>query len=183
MAQKKSWKSSESINLLKSWINNPKIDDLIVFGSFIKGKKESNDIDVAAVFSDFSEKVWNSLNNLGKEYHFTRTKFSKILEEPLLWQTLIHEGYSLKKEDMLSNILGISSYFLFEYQLDNLDKTKRQIFSHALYGTGGRKSFLESLKGQKLGSKKVIVPFDKSEEMRSFFDTWNIVYTVKRIWI
>ena len=173
----------ESINPLKNWLKKKEIDDIIVFGSLIKGKKKSKDIDIAVVFSDFSEEIWSKINKKSANFHFVKTKFSHMLKEPLLWQTLIHEGYSINHEDMVSNIIGINPYFLFEYQLGNLDKTKKQIFSHALYGTGGRASFLKSVDGQKMGSKKVIVPFDKSEEIRDFFETWNIIYTVKRIWM
>jgi len=165
------------------FLKKKEIDDIIIFGSFIKGKDKAEDIDVAVLFSNFSRNIWMEINNIGENYHLVKTKFSNILEEPMLWQTLIHEGYSLKHNAMLSNIIGIKPNFLFEYELDKLDKTNKQTFSHALYGTGGRKSFLKSIKGTKLGNKKVLVPFDKSEEIREFFNTWKIAYTVKRIWM
>jgi len=173
----------EFIKPLTKWLKKKEIDDIIVFGSALKGKKNINDIDVAIVFKEFSEKVWNEINNVEGKYHFSKTSFSKFLEEPLFWGTLIHEGYSLKHKEMVSNIIGMMSYFLFEYELDNLSRTQRQILSHSLYGSGGRESFLKSIDGKKLGNKKVRIPSDKSEEMRSFFDTWNLVYTVKRIWM
>ena len=168
---------------LIKWLERKEIDDLIVFGSVLKGKKDAEDIDIAVVFGEFSESLWKDMNKAESKYHFTRTSFSKLLEEPLLWQTLMHEGYSLKHNGMISDIIGIKPFFLFEYQLDNLTRVQRQTFSHSLYGSGGRDSFLKLINGQKLGDKKVTVPFDKSEEMRAFFDTWNMAYTVKRIWM
>ena len=135
------------------------------------------------MFSEFSESVWKSIIKIGGKYHFTKTRFSQFLEDPLLWQTLIHEGYSLKHKKMISDVMGMNSFFLFEYELDNINRVQRQTFSHALYGSGGRESFLKSVDGRKLGSKKVVVPFDRSEEMRDFFNTWNLRYTVKRIWM
>ena len=171
------------IKPLSKWLKRKEIEDIIIFGSILKGKKDVKDIDVCVVFKEFSEKLWKEINGIDKKYHFSKTKFSQFLEEPSFWQTLIHEGYSLKHKYMLSNIIGMNSYFLFEYKLDNLSRIKQQIFSHALYGSGGRESFLKSINGEKLGNKNVKVPFDKSEEMRSFFDTWNLVYTVRRIWM
>jgi len=173
----------ELIKPLTKWLKRDEIEDIIVFGSAIKGKRDVNDIDVAVVFREFSEKLWRDINKTDGKYHFSKTMFSKLLEEPLFWGTLIHEGYSLKHKEMISNVIGMRPFFLFEYQLDNLSRTKRQILSHSLYGSGGRESFLKSVNGEKLGSRRVVVPSDKSEEMRSFFDTWNLVYTVRRIWM
>jgi len=172
----------EFLKPLSKWLKRKEIDDIIVFGSALKGKKNVEDIDVAILFKDFSESIWKEINKLDR-YHFSKTKFSQLLEEPLFWQTLIHEGYSLKRKEMISKIIGLESYFLFEYKLDNLDRTKQQIFSHALYGSGGRESFLKSIGGEKLGNKRVIVPFDKSEEIRDFLNTWGLIYTVRRIWL
>lgn len=173
----------EFIKPLTNWLKRKEIEDIIVFGSALKGKRDVNDIDVAIVFNEFSLQLWNEINKIDGKYHFSKTSFSKFLEEPLFWNTLIHEGYSLKHKEMVSDIIGMKSYFLFEYELNNLSRTQRQILSHSLYGSGGRESFLKSVDGEKLGAKKVKVPSDKSEEMRSFFDTWNLVYTVKRIWM
>jgi hypothetical protein len=183
MAQKKYLKNLGLIKPLTKWLKRKEIDDIIVFGSILKGKKDVNDIDVAVVFKEFSEKLWKDINKIGDKYHFSKIKFSQFLEEPSFWQTLIHEGYSLKYNEMISNIIGMKSFFLFEYKFGDLDRVKQQTFSHALYGSGGRESFLKSIDGEKLGNKRVIVPFDSSEEMRSFFDTWNLVYTVRRIWL
>jgi len=168
---------------LIKWLKKKEIEDIFIFGSAIKGKRDVGDIDVIVIFKEFSEKLWKEINKTEGKYHFSKTNFSKILDEPTLWQSLLHEGYSLKHNDMIYDIIGMKSFFLFEYQLDKLSRTQRQIFSHALYGSGGRESFLKSINGEKFGSMKVIVPAGWSEEMRSFFDTWDLVYTVRRIWM
>ena len=167
---------------LSKWLKKKEIDDVIIFGSVLKGKKEVNDIDVCIVFNEFSEKLWLEINKSDGGYHFSKTMFSQFLEDSSFWKTLVHEGYSLKHEMLVSEMIGIKSFFLFDYKLDTLNRTKQQTFSHALYGSGGRESFLKSISGEKLGDKKVMVPSDKSEEMRSFFDTWNLIYTVRRVY-
>lgn len=168
---------------LLSWLKKKEIDDIILFGSVLKGKKAVRDIDVAIVFNETSSKLWVGLNKMSDRYHFTKTRFSDLLEDPLLWQTLLHEGYSLKHKKKLSGIVGMKAFFLFEYGMDRLSKVERQSLNHALYGSGGRDSFLKGINGEKFGQKKVIVPDEESEEMRGFFETWNIAYTVKRVWM
>ncbi|MBW2974473.1 hypothetical protein KY366_02030 [Candidatus Woesearchaeota archaeon] len=89
----------------------------------------------------------------------------------------------LKNKDLALDILGIKPFLLFNYKLSNLTRTQQQIFSHALYGSGGRESFLKSLDGQKLGDKKVVIPLGSSEELKDFFRTWNLSYEIRRIWM
>ena len=204
------------------YLKKKEIEDIIIFGSFLKGKENIKDIDITIVFKKFSKTIWQDINKIGDEYHFSKTTFSKLLIEPLFWQTLLHEGYSLKHEEFISNILGMKSSFLFEYELLNLDKIKKQTFSgnmlypvtnmslpikvlqyqvrnviiviiifcltnlffyfsHALYGTGGRANFLKNIKGEKIGRNSILIAEEYSEEMRSFLDTWNVIYKVRRI--
>jgi len=166
---------------LLKYLKKKEIEDIIIFGSFLKGKENIKDIDITIVFKKFSKTIWQDINKIGDEYHFSKTTFSKLLIEPLFWQTLLHEGYSLKHEEFISNILGMKSSFLFEYELLNLDKIKKQTFSHALYGTGGRANFLKNIKGEKIGRNSILIAEEYSEEMRSFLDTWNVIYKVRRI--
>jgi len=171
----------------KSFLKNKEIEDILVFGSFVKGKEEARDIDLCFVFSSYNDelikKAYEKFEKNNINTHITKTKFSNLLEDPGLWNTLIHEGFSIKNGKNLSVILNLNPYFLFEYNLKSLDKIKKQIFSHALYGTGGRENFLKGINGLKLGRNVIIIPLEKSEKMRAFLETWNIVYKVRRIWL
>ncbi|MBS3166894.1 nucleotidyltransferase domain-containing protein [Candidatus Woesearchaeota archaeon] len=180
-------KRQKLINICKSYLKKKEIDDIFLFGSFVKGKEIVKDIDICFVFNIFEDKIiTEAYSQFEKENipaHITKTKFSYLLEDPLLWNSLIHEGFSIKKNKSISDILSIKPYFLFQYELKNLDKTKKESFSHSLYGTGGRKSFLVEVKGEKAGKNSILIPLATSEELRSFFETWKIIYKVKRIYL
>lgn len=91
------------------------------------------------------------------------------------------EAWVRENEELVLEMLGVRPFVLFEYDLGKLSRTRRQIFSHALYGSGGRESFLKPLKGEKMGDRKVIVPSEKSEEMKLFFKTWELSYKLRRL--
>ena len=187
MEQLISSKKQKLINICKSFLKKKEIDDIFLFGSFVKGKELARDIDICFIFNEFNDNlIKEAYSQFEKDklpVHITKTKFSYITEDPALWSSLIHEGYSIKKDSFVSNILSIKPYFLFQYELKNLDKTKKESFSHSLYGTGGRKSFLAEFKGERAGRNSILMPADSSEELRSFFETWKIVYKVKRVYL
>ncbi len=98
-----------------------------------------------------------------------------------LWKTLIHEGFSVKFNKLLSELFSLTAKQMFIFDTKFLNKTDKQRFSHALSGTGGRTSFLKLIKGEKVGSS-IIVPIENAEEARSFLDDWKINYSVRRIY-
>jgi|SRR3989344_1554468 len=173
--------------ICKQLLGNEELDDIIIFGSSIKGKKNANDLDLCFVLNKPNDDlVKSALDKFEKEdiaVHITRSKFSSILDDSMLWKTLIHEGFSIRKGKNISDILGLKPYLLFQYILTRLDITKKQSFSHALYGSGGRVNYLKKLNGLKIGRNAVAVPLETSEELRAFFETWNLTYEVKRIWL
>ncbi len=175
------------MNKLKKYLKDDKLDDIIIFGSFVKGKSKVNDVDICLVFKEYDdqliEKILKGLEKDNIEVHITKTKYSDIFEDPGLWSTLIHEGFSIKKNKELSKILSFNPFFGFEYELTSLDKIQKQSFSHALFGTGGRLNFLEGIDGLRLGKNFIIVPVYQSEKIRDFFDTWKIIYKVRRVWL
>lgn len=180
-------KKQKLINICQQILNKKEIEDIIIIGSFIKGKEKAKDIDLCFVFNQYDDKILeNAYSKFEKnklKAHITKTKFSYLLEDPSLWKSIIHEGYSILKKNKISKILGINSYILFEYNLKKLDKIKKQIFSHALYGTGGRENFLKKNNGFKIGKSSVVVPLENSEKLREFFNSWDIIYKVRRIWL
>lgn len=187
MSKKEPLKSLKRVkSICKEILKKKELDDIFIFGSALKGKKEINDIDLCFIFNKFNDQIIKSSLNIFKKedinVHITKTSFPSILDDPI-WNTLIHEGYSIKKEKKVAEVLGFNSYLLFQYNLNNLDRIKKQSFSHALYGSGGRVNFLKRLNGSKIGKNAVAIPLNTSEGMRAFLETWNVLYEVKRIWL
>jgi len=187
VAVTKSLKKPKLKNICQRILKNKELEDIFIIGSFVKGKEKARDIDLCFIFNNYNDKIikdaYDDFNKNNLNVHITKTKFNNMLEDASLWKTILHEGYSIKKKKNVSEVLNITPYFLFEYSLKVLNKIKKQIFSHALYGTGGRESFLKLNNGFKTGKGSIIVPIKNSERIREFFDTWNVVYKARRIWL
>jgi len=163
------------------------LKDIILIGSFIKGKEDYVDIDLVFVFKEENQSIIDEAYVDYEKEEFpveiTRTRLKDFFDELPLWQSILHEGFSINKNEFVYNLLGMRSMVLFQYELTHLNKTKKQSFAHALFGTGGRVSFLDENSGRKLGKGVIVVPLEESETFREFFETWEIMYKVKRIWM
>ena len=185
MVQLKSHVLQELNKTCRILIRKYKLEDMIIFGSALKGKSRPSDIDIAIIIDEKKnniEKISQELSQLRIDLHITKINPCNLLMETRLWSTLIHEGFSVKKQRFLSEMFNLRPMLLFQYELKDLDKIKKQAFCHALYGTGGRESFLDTVKGEKIGRNSVLVPVSRAEEMRSFLETWDLIYKLRRIY-
>ncbi len=184
MASKKLWNLQKFKEKCRILLKNKKIDDIIIFGSAIKGKESPSDIDICLVgeeiTNDLVQEVEKTLQDTIK-VHITKSKYKNLFEDIMLWKTLLHEGYSVKKQQYIAKLFQMQSFFLFTYNLQSLALTKKQIFSHALQGTKTNKGILKQCNGEKIGKSAVLIPEEKAEEMRAFLETWNVVYSVRRV--
>ena len=69
---------------------------------------------------------------------------------------------------------GLVALLLYTYNLKGIEPIKKQSFTHALYGTGGRKSVLKEIGGYKIGRNSVVIPLEKQRVLDEFFSVWNI---------
>lgn len=77
----------------------------------------------------------------------------------------------------------ITACALYRYSYDGLEQSAKQAVSHALSGSGGRKSLLASLDGEKLGRGALTVPVEYERTLDAFFDEHEVTYTKKRIYV
>jgi predicted nucleotidyltransferase len=181
MVSEKLWQSLKKS--CKSVLKKIKIDDIIIFGSIIKGKDNPDDIDVCLIGDCITKKELETVQKKIKNAHLSKTSYKNITKDPILWKTLLHEGFSIKNNVFLAKALDIKPFFLYTYSLTTLTLTKKQIFSHALYGTKQREGILKECHGEKLGKGSILIPQKTAEEIRAFFETWNIIYKIKRVWM
>ncbi|MFH1211978.1 MAG: hypothetical protein V1659_03555 [Candidatus Woesearchaeota archaeon] len=106
-----------------------------------------------------------------------------LFRDKKIFMEILERGKSLKLKKRLCEHLEIEKYFSFEYSLTNLDSVKKQTFSHSLYGTGGRESFLKKLNGRKLGKNNVLIPVSGEAGLVQFFRAWNIRYNKICVWL
>ncbi|MEW5896456.1 MAG: nucleotidyltransferase domain-containing protein [Nanoarchaeota archaeon] len=158
------------------------IKDLIVFGSFMRGKLEPQDIDVLIIFKkkvdkdieyEFKKLLLPTLKNVS-----LISKTEETYQEPSFdaREGILFEGYSLIKQGLIAAEFGFISLGLFFYstkEMSNLNKTK---FYYALNGRKPAKGIVEKLKGIKLSDNLIAFPLDKIEPAKAFFNFWKMEY-------
>ncbi len=184
MALKKSWNIQKFKENCRKLLKNKNIEDIVIFGSAVKGKENPADVDICLIGEQITvetvQEIEKKLQDTIK-VHITKSKYNNLLEDVMLWKTLLHEGYSVRKQQYLAKLFQMQSFFLFTYNLQNLSLTKKQIFSHALQGTKTNQGILKQCNGEKIGKSAVLIPEEKAEEIRAFLETWNVVYSVRRV--
>ncbi|MFH1065523.1 MAG: nucleotidyltransferase domain-containing protein [Nanoarchaeota archaeon] len=162
------------------------VEDIFLFGSFVKGKERPNDIDICLSMKENNESLTDEIalfvkKETGMVVHFTHTCFALMLSDRELWKSILHEGYSIRHKEFVAKLMGMEPFVLAEYSLKGT-ASQKQIFSHAMNGTGGRESFLKDIHAKRIGRGVMVVPNDYVENARSFLDTWKADYNFKRIY-
>ena len=160
-----------------------KIIDIVLFGSYAKGKIKPEDIDICIILKnkdDFAENLYSEFRDLfGEDAHYNWLSVSSLFEESLT-STLLEEGFSLIKDKPLHESLGYSSSYIFSFNLRNLSNGRKVLFSYALHGKN-KEGILSKLKGRVFGKAVVIIPIVHSEEFREFLETWEVQYESRRV--
>ena len=153
-------------NLLKKY---NQIEDIIVFGSAVKGKDMPEDIDIAVIVKEKDLDLYKELNDRLKPYKVHIELVASLLKTRLSLNLLM-EGYSIEKKDFLNKILGLKPVKLFVYNLIGFSRSKKALFSMALTKT------LKEIKGNRIAPGAVMIPIDKSGYCNEFLEAWKIKY-------
>lgn len=151
---------------LKKLLKNKDIEDIILFGSQIKGKLNPSDLDIAIIINNNLDKIKlkEKIQEITKQKLDLQFLTIKDFEKPI-HLTLIKEGYSIKNQDYIHNILRIKPIILFKYSLKDLTASKKVMFERAI----------KSFKGiEKLSNRVVLVPIETSKEFSDFLKQWNL---------
>jgi len=173
--------SKESIKLNKKY---PKlIDDIILFGSVIRGKTDPNDIDMIIIFRkklnkdieyEFKKNVSSFIPNLAI---ISKTKNTVQDSSFSARESLLFEGYSLLKKRFIANQLGFSSYGFFKYNTKSLNNTNKTKFYYSLNGRRGSNGIVVEKNWLKISDNILGVHLNEIENAKSFFEQWGIDYT------
>ena len=169
---------SEVKNFFKQ--NKERLIDIILFGSTTRGKEKPKDIDL---FILYKEKVDLNLDHILKKrlekfnIQITSKSYKELLESSFkARESILSEGYSLILNKKISKGFGFSNFTLFKYELKGKNKSERMRFYYSLYGRGKEKGILDKLKGLKFSGSTIFCPIESTEEMKEFFDNWNMEY-------
>lgn len=158
-------KLSQVKNKLKSYLADKRVLDIIVFGSFIKGKALPQDIDIAIISKEeFKADISGFHVSILKPEDF----FVKV---PSVVHTLLREGWSLKSDKPFSETYKFSSKVLFKYELVSLNPSIKVKVVNTL-----RKGLVKEYKGEWLANQVFIVPIDSEHIFEKFFLNFKVKF-------
>lgn len=182
---------SQQMKKLKSILKKhlkDNIADIFIVGSFLKNKLSPADIDIIVLFKekklkDIESDLFEIKESLGflRGVHIELLFVDSMFGESL-FLSILHEGFSIKENKLLSEVLKIKSCSIFSYSLENLSKVDKVRFAQALYGRK-KDGLIYSEKGVSLGHGSFMVDVAKEEIFKDFFHTWKIKYARKRAFV
>lgn len=188
----KKFLNTQALNLIKNFLkNNKEIYDIAVYGSLIRGKIKPSDIDLALIFLK-DEKLDKKLslaqdlksilkNEIGK-LDIKSVSINDIFDETFLARkAILSEGFLIVRNKFLHELLGFRCYYLFSYNLKNLNQSKKIMFSYALNGRRGEEGILKRTSSEHIGNGVIKVKIEHSEEFMELFSKNNINYKYSKI--
>ncbi|MBS3143081.1 nucleotidyltransferase domain-containing protein [Candidatus Woesearchaeota archaeon] len=157
-----------------------KIEDIILLGSFMKGKEDPEDIDVLIIFKEQVDKPVESA--LKKALHLNNLDLNSITLQELEGDGFIAkegvylEGFSLLRNAPVSSRLGFYSVAFLCYNLSSLKGSARVRFYYALQGRGVAPGFLKTLQAARYSDNIILCAYGEIEKLKSFFEQWKIPY-------
>ncbi len=174
---------------LKSQIKD-EIFDIVLYGSYVRGKQIPGDIDLVVIFNKGS--LRERLNKIQEIKRKIRTKtkidikgilISDLFKREFFGRSgIIFEGMSLIDNKQFCNKLGFENSCLFVYNLKNRTHTEKVKFNYIMSGRYG-KGVLEALEGKQLGPGIVLLPVKSISKFELLLKEQNISYLKNNILI
>ncbi len=168
------------------WIKENNIWDIVVYGSYIRGKSKAKEIDVAVILDKTVsvKKKWGLSQELKKKMSLKdrtldiKTLDLKDLINPgnLNREAVLAEGYSLIRKDYLAERFGFKAVAQVEYSLNKLAQAKQKTFYYALQGRKKGTGILSRLGGRIISKGILEVPTKEYEEINSLLVEKGIPY-------
>ena len=175
------------------------IEDLkaiILYGSFARedyGPRSDIDLMLITNKKETIEKIQNAIISLelGRNIQpVIRTEKELAETDSGLLQNLFLEGKILFLRELLdidvSMLLNLRPFLLYTFDLGNLNQKTKAKFNRKFYPRA-RANYnypgeLTKLKGEKLGSGCVLIPFSEKKAAARFFKTYKVSFNARRIW-
>lgn len=151
------------------------LEDIIFFGSFVKGKAEPEDIDIALLMHEKNETdniEQGIIEIINKKIDFSVLSIKDIYSS--VWLSLLKEGFSVSKEKYLYELYDVQPVMLYKYSLKSLTLVQKVQFDRGL------DKLLEEVGGTRLVRTVVLIPLSESGKFEMFLKTWKIEYETQR---
>lgn len=158
------------------------IEDIIIFGSYMKGKEQPRDIDILIIFKNKVNKqieaqVNQQINLTGIDVNSVTLK--ELEDESFIAKEGIYlEGKSLITNKNISEAMGFVSIAFFKYNISKLKGSDRIRFYYALQGRGNEKGFLTQIGAKRYSENVIIFNYSIIEKVKPFFEQWGLDYQI-----
>ena len=158
------------------------VEDIILFGSTVRGKQEPRDTDILVVFKKKIIKESEYLIRKKLEQYFPKVALISKTSETLLDPTFdaresaLFEGVGLITGKNLARRYGFISFGMFKYTFGTWEKLQKTKFYYALNGRKGEKGISQKLECLKLSDRIILVPLGNIEPFREFLESWKLEY-------
>ncbi len=157
------------------------IIDVVLFGSYAKGKTKASDIDVCIIFRNKIDlKIVKEFAAKSKA-HTSSLLIDEFFTKPhALIRSLLFEGISLISGKKLNEIYNLSSFSLYTYNISKLKSSTKVRFVYLLKGRSG-KGIVKNLGGKFLAPGCFLIPSEKDNEILDIMKQWKINFNRKTI--
>ena len=176
-------KNTKLQNSLKEIIkNNNDIEDILIFGSSVRGKEKVDDLDILVLFKTKIDKNIEYAIRKELEKHYNKIAIiSKTIKTSVdqsfdARESILFEGFSLISGDNLAKKYGFSSLGMFKYNFNGWNKLRKTKFYHAFNGRKGKCGIADLLNCIKLSNNLLLSPLDKIEHVKEFLESWKMNY-------
>jgi len=147
----------------KNLLKEKEILDILIFGSFIKGKQNPSDIDIAIITS-------KKIEELPKGFHISLIKPEEVIHNsPSIVSTLLRESYSIKYNRSWSENFRLKNKVLFIYNLKALAPSNKVSIVNILRGKNNFAGMVKEKEGEWLANQVFIIPIENSHILEQFF--------------
>jgi len=157
-------------NRLKPLLNNKDIIDIILFGSFVKGKENPNDIDIAIITTE------KNITEIDGFHTSIINPEEFFINPPTLATTLLKEGFSIKNNKPFSQVLRFENKTMFSYSLTKLKDSEKVRAVQTLRGKNKERGFVEEYKGSWLSNNLFTIPIESEHLFEKLFEKNKIPY-------
>ena len=169
------------------WIKKNNIFDVVVYGSYIRGKTNAKDIDIAIIMNkntsiknklNLCQKLRNLFLEKGHNFDVKAVDLNDLLNVGFLGrESILAEGYSLVKKDYIAERFGFKAVVLIEYSLKNLARGKQKMFYYALQGRKKGTGILAKIGGKFVSKGVIKIPTKYFDEIKELLNGNNINFT------
>lgn len=170
-----------------NWIKKNAIWDVVIYGSYVRGKTDARDVDLAIILSEhvplakkmfLCQELRQMLSAADYIFDVKAVDINDFLNAGFLGREAIFaEGLSLIKEDYLAERFGFTACAIVQYSLKRLTQSKKKMLYYALQGRKRGTGILAKINGKILSKGILQLPIRHYEDFKALLGKHDIDYT------